>query len=191
VNQPPTGVDHPRNPRDSPLYTLVEDHFDHFEQIDDDVYARDYGFWRPIIREVVDKYLDCGDLHCGFARVRCASCAQTYGRTCNYHPHLHLLATDGVFDHPGIFYPLPHADTRQLEVLFRHKVLQRLLTLDKIPSARVELLLSWKHSGFSVHHGRPVQPGDTQEETVTAYLLHAPISQQRMHYDPSSGTVRY
>jgi hypothetical protein len=26
---------------------------------------------------------------------------------------------------------------------------------------------------------------------VTAYLLHAPISQQRMHYDPSSGTVRY
>jgi hypothetical protein len=23
------------------------------------------------------------------------------------------------------------------------------------------------------------------------YLLHAPISQQRMHYDPTSGTVRY
>jgi hypothetical protein len=26
---------------------------------------------------------------------------------------------------------------------------------------------------------------------VAAYLLHAPISQQRMSYDPASGTVRY
>ena len=36
---------------------------------------------------------------------------QTYGRTCNYHPHLHLLVSDGSFDSQGTFYPLPYVDT--------------------------------------------------------------------------------
>jgi hypothetical protein len=56
------------------------------------------------------------------------------------------------------------------------------VALDKITSARVELLLSWRHSGFNIHRGRQVEPGDAQgQETLTAYLLHAPINQQRMH----------
>ena len=42
-----------------------------FEGIYDDIYQREYGFWRPVIREVVDKYLDCGNLHSGFARIGC------------------------------------------------------------------------------------------------------------------------
>ena len=74
---------------------------------------------------------------------------------------------------PDPFYAL------QLEALFRHKVLHRLVALDKITSARVELVLSWKHSGFNIHRGRQIQPGDAQgQETRTAYLLHAPINQQ-------------
>jgi hemin uptake protein HemP len=27
---------------------------------------------------VVHRYLDCGDLHCGFARVRCDHCGHEY-----------------------------------------------------------------------------------------------------------------
>ena len=78
MGRQPTGVYHPRHPRDSPLYALVEDHFDYFERIYDDTYQQEYGFWRPVIRQVIDKYLDCADLHCGFARVRCRWCAHEY-----------------------------------------------------------------------------------------------------------------
>jgi hypothetical protein len=67
---------------------------------------------------------------------------QTYGRTCNYHPHLHLLVSDGGFDQQGTFYAMPYVDTHPMEALFRHKVLRMLLAKDKITASRVEMLLS-------------------------------------------------
>ena len=30
-----------------------------------------HGFWRPVIRKIVNRFLDCGDLRHGFARIRC------------------------------------------------------------------------------------------------------------------------
>ena len=35
-------------------------------------YEKRYGFWRPVIGDVVRKFLRCGDLHFGFARLRCS-----------------------------------------------------------------------------------------------------------------------
>ena len=35
---------------------------------------REYGYLRPVIKEVVEKYLDCGNPKCGFARIRCPDC---------------------------------------------------------------------------------------------------------------------
>jgi hypothetical protein len=32
---------------------------------------RPYGFWRPYLKKVIDRYLECGDLHHGLARVKC------------------------------------------------------------------------------------------------------------------------
>ncbi|MBM4202185.1 MAG: hypothetical protein FJ189_12985 [Gammaproteobacteria bacterium] len=37
-------------------------------------FAAKYGFWRPIVERSVKAFLKCGDLHEGFARVRCADC---------------------------------------------------------------------------------------------------------------------
>ncbi|MGA1825748.1 MAG: transposase zinc-binding domain-containing protein [bacterium] len=37
-----------------------------------------YGYWRPVIKEVVEEYLRCGDLKEGFARVRCPDCSYSY-----------------------------------------------------------------------------------------------------------------
>jgi len=33
--------------------------------------ANEGGFFRPIVKEVVERYLDCGNPQCGFARIRC------------------------------------------------------------------------------------------------------------------------
>ena len=57
----PQGVYRPRNAQASPLYRLVEDHFDKLERVWDGRYEREYGFWRPVVRHVVEQFLDCGD----------------------------------------------------------------------------------------------------------------------------------
>jgi len=69
-----SGVYRRREPHLSPLYQVVEDYYAAFERCYDDRFERQYGFWRPIIREKFFKFTDCGDLRNGFARIRCKSC---------------------------------------------------------------------------------------------------------------------
>ncbi len=64
----------PRRPRASPLYCLIERYLPEFERTYDQRYAPRYGSWRPIIGQVARKFLRCGDMHFGFARVRCPDC---------------------------------------------------------------------------------------------------------------------
>jgi hypothetical protein len=79
----------PRQPRQSPLYRLIERYYPEFERSYGERYQQRYGTWRPIIGEVARKFLRCGDLHFGFARVRCTGC-----------PHemfVHSLVSSGAF----------------------------------------------------------------------------------------------
>jgi hypothetical protein len=52
------GVYRPRRPERTVLYRVL---FYHFE--------REHGFFRPIVKEVVERYLDCGNPRCGFRSV--------------------------------------------------------------------------------------------------------------------------
>ncbi len=56
----------------------MEDHFETLEQVYDERFARQYGFFRPYVRNVIYRFLDCGILHNGFARVRCGDCGHEY-----------------------------------------------------------------------------------------------------------------
>jgi hypothetical protein len=67
-----------RNPKASPLWRCLDAHFDTFLEIYPEVYEREYGFLRPIIPEVVEKFMGCGDFAKGFARVRCDHCKHEY-----------------------------------------------------------------------------------------------------------------
>ncbi len=59
-------------------YQCVEDHFETFEQVYDELFSRKYGFFRPYTKEVIYRYLECGDLRHGFARVKCPDCGHEY-----------------------------------------------------------------------------------------------------------------
>ena len=68
----------PRKPQEFQYYHYVEDHFDRFEQVYDDRFAKQYGFFRTYVKRVINRYLDCGILHNGFARARCKDCGHEY-----------------------------------------------------------------------------------------------------------------
>ena len=59
-----------RRPKLSPLWQCLAAHFDASLDIYPETYEHEYGFLRPIISEVVMKFMDCGDFAKGFARVR-------------------------------------------------------------------------------------------------------------------------
>ena len=62
----------------SPLFQVVREHFDEFERVYPERYQRRYGYWRPVVGSSIGKFLKCGDLKEGFARVRCPDCHQEF-----------------------------------------------------------------------------------------------------------------
>jgi len=68
----------PRTPRKNKYYRLVEAHHEKLDGVWEERYQSKYGFWRPYVKNVIYKYLDCGDPHFGFARVRCGECGHEY-----------------------------------------------------------------------------------------------------------------
>ncbi len=73
-----TAVYHPRNPKDSALWNLLDQHYENFELNYHERFEKEYGFFRSIISEVVHAYLKCGDLKEGFARVQCPDCKHEF-----------------------------------------------------------------------------------------------------------------
>jgi len=276
----------PRNPRDSAYYRCVEDHFETFEQIYEERFAKQYGFFRPYVKQVIYRYLDCGILHNGFARVRCGDCGhefllafsckrrhfcpschqkrvvefgqwlcqevikkvphrhfiftipkilrryflydrsllsdlshcgweslklffqesvpekgavpgaaiaiQSFGDFLGFNSHLHVLASDGCFYGDGMFRVAPRFETKQLEEIFRHNVFKMLLSKAKITQELVDMLMSWRHSGFHVYCGPRIQPGDDHAmENLARYIIRASFSQERMTYIPEESKVIY
>ena len=53
-------------------------HFDRFQTVYEERYQSHHGFLRPIIPEVVNKFIDCGHLERGFARIRCDHCKKDH-----------------------------------------------------------------------------------------------------------------
>ena len=64
----------PRRPKESPLWQCLCAHFYDFIQAYPEKYEKKYGFLKPVVEDVVNNYLDCGDLTKGFARIYCENC---------------------------------------------------------------------------------------------------------------------
>ncbi len=117
---------------------------------------------------------------------------QTFGDLANFNPHVHVLAADGAFLADGTFVPLPAVPEGLLVEGFRRAVLEFLVRHDAISGELRSKLLGWRHSGFSVHN--PVRLGEEDAEgrkKLAGYRLRAPMSLEKMRYDPATGTVIY
>ena len=68
------GVYRARHPERPVLYRMLFHHFDGFLTEYEIRFEQDYVFFRPVIKEVVERYLDCGHPRCRFARIRWPDC---------------------------------------------------------------------------------------------------------------------
>jgi hypothetical protein len=101
------GVYRPRYPERTVLYRVMFHHFERFLTEYEGRFEREYGYFRSVVKEVVERYLDCGN--------------------------------------PS------RIDDSRLEELFCREVLDFLIRRELLSPEWAERLLSWRHSGISVH----------------------------------------
>jgi len=277
------GVYCPRHPERTALYRALFHYFDQFLAQYESRFEKEYGFFRPIVKEVVERYLDCGNPRCGFARIRCPDCGeerllmfscrtrgfcpschakrleewgewmretllldvphrqvvftipkmlriffkynrrllgelcrlalrsltryfevvtgsaltpgviaaiQTFGDRINLHPHLHFLVTEGGVDETGVFHKLPRLDDSRLAEIFGREVLAFLVGKELLSPEWAERILSWRHTGFSVHSlvRAKTKP---EAERVGKYMIRPLLSLERLSLNEREAKVCY
>jgi hypothetical protein len=116
---------------------------------------------------------------------------QTAGDLGSWHPHVHAMVSRGGWSKGGEWIPVAFVDERSAELLFRHKAMRLLQDEGLLSEERARLLLSWRHTGFSVHNRVRVEPEDGEAvERLARYIMRPPISLERMSWD-GEGEVRY
>ena len=102
------GVYRPRHPERTVLYRVLFHHFERFLAEYERRFEKEYGFLRPIIKEVVERYLDCGNPRCGFALMIRYRLMRTAKRC--PHPLSGLwggAVRDVLLPHPGVLPVVP------------------------------------------------------------------------------------
>lgn len=274
----------PRRPEDSPLYRVLADHFERLEHVHEERFERTHGPLRPAARRAAARFLDCGLLEHGFARVRCEACraeflvafrckgrqfcpscharrlaewslwldehlllevphrqvvltlpkrlrpyllydrrrlgglsrlaarvlsrylqaalgdrdadpgmivcVQTFGALAHWHPHLHVLVTDGAFTRGGRFLPALAHDPAVLQESLRRAVLAWFARQGWLEEEAALAMLAWPHSGFGAHVGPLIAGDDRQSLTrVARYGARAPVAEDRLRYHAERAEV--
>ncbi|MGB6361685.1 MAG: transposase [Thermoanaerobaculia bacterium] len=115
---------------------------------------------------------------------------QTSGELLNFHPHVHILVTDGGFGPDRGFLRLPRFNSRHLERLFRAEVLRMLVDKGLIGEETVRNLLAWRHSGFSVHGAVRVEDR-LGAARLGRYMIRCPLALKRLSWNEDTAEVAY
>jgi len=120
------------------------------------------------------------------------ACLQTHGSRANWHPHLHLLVTDGGFRPDGTFVSWPVHDAARLTEAFHRAVLRLFVRLALFDEDQAVGMLTWLHSGFHVHTAVWVPEDDRAFATRLArYCARNPVALERLTYDRAAKIVTY
>ena len=95
------------------------------------------------VREMMAAAVDEPDARPGMVAV-----IQTFASSLKWNPHIHSIVSRGVFKPDGTWIPVPYVDAHQAELLFRHKLFALLRDRGLISEQRIDMLLSWRHSGM-------------------------------------------
>ncbi len=123
---------------------------------------------------------------------------QTYGDQLNWHPHLHSLLADGAWSKKDdVFQPIALLDADILSSAFRQQVLAMMVSKRRLSAEFAKNISNWRHSGFHVHCGPPVEADQPQAlERLAAYILRPSFASTRVagsgqvHYRTAKGVAR-
>ncbi len=152
---------HPRTPEDSPLWHLLSEHFAQFVLNYDTQFTKEYGFYRPVITEVVNDYLKCGDLKEGFARVCCPDCHHEFllafscrGRWFCPSCHAKKVVQFGELLRENILYPVPHRQyVFSIPIILRKYFLYNRKLLSKLCLCAQKSLLAFLRTVLGLEDG--------------------------------------
>jgi hypothetical protein len=101
----------------------------------------------------------------------------TAGDLVQWHPHGHLLTTDGGFCEDGAFHRLESWDADAVMKLFRERLLARLVERHAISEELARKLVAWTHPGFSSYVAKAIPFANKKAvEDLACYLVRAPFS---------------
>lgn len=145
------------------LYRVFAHHFEHFLSEYESRFEREYGYFRPVAKDVVERYLDCGNPRCGFARIRCPGCRTEYlltfsCKTRGFCPSCQAKRVEiwGEWVRERLLWDVPHRQVvftipKMLRIFFKFK--RRLL--GELCRAALRALNRY----FEVAAGEPLIPG--------------------------------
>jgi hypothetical protein len=117
---------------------------------------------------------------------------QTFGDLLNWHPHIHAVVADGVFDESGAFMALPDAQKHRAEEFWSERVFALLLDTHKLDENTVGSMKAWRHSGFGVDTSVRIEANDQAGMArLVGYISRCPLSLARMVTRTADGKVVY
>ena len=90
----------------------------------------------------------------------------------------------------GVFHEIPRIDDSRLAEVFAREVLADLVRKELLSSEWVERILSWRHTGFSVH-SRVRAKTKPEAERVGKYMIRTVLSLERLSFLEPEGKVGY
>lgn len=119
-------------------------------------------------------------------------CLQRHCSLANWHPHLHLLVTEGGFQPDGTFVSWPVRDNARLTETFRRAVLRLFVRLELFAEDQASGMLPRPDSEFHVQTAVWVPENDRAFATRLArYYARNPVALERLTYDRAAKAVTY
>jgi len=120
----------------------------------------------------------------------CVVSYQSFGEFARFHPHWHVLVLEGGFTRYDRFVYLPLGADKGMLKVWQAAILSLFLRNKLIDQKRMNMLKSWKHSGFSIEsETRLFSKAD--REALGQYVVRGATCAEKINYDPDTDTVTW
>jgi len=93
-------------------------------------------------------------------------------------------------DRAGVFHKIPRIDDLRLAEVFAREILSFLVGREILSPEWADRILSWRHTGFSVH-SLVRATTKSEAERVGKYMIRPLLSLERLSFDEKEGKVGY
>jgi hypothetical protein len=117
---------------------------------------------------------------------------QTFGGLTNWHPHIHSIVAEGVFDKDGNFVPVEDIRLERAVEIWRDKVFDLLFDAGLLRLDTIDSMRTWRYSGFNIDTSVRIAAEDhAGMQRLVEYIARCPFSLARMVKLTDDGKVMY